>query len=290
MTSIREARGADFSRVYPLLLEFKNPNLTQDHWQQLFVDHSGLQDDRFGWMLLDGDQVVGFMATTFSERIFRGARHRLCNMSNWIVKNEHRGQSLALFAKVLAAPDMAVTNLSPTPQVLKVCEKMGFTVMDKSERILLPTLTLRTLHGGAKLLLRPSEIEGALSGENLRIFRDHQLPYNRHALLRAQEGDCYLMMNRSPKNVPGGLRLPFARVHHVSAPAIFARHVEEFVVRVLASLRAVAMIVDERVLCGRVPRCSFTRPGGKHQAAFRSKTLTPDDIDGLYTEAVLLNY
>jgi hypothetical protein len=50
------------------------------------------------------------------------------------------------------------------------------------------------------------------------------------------------------------------------------------------------MIVDNRMLQGTVPWHSFVRPGGERKAAFRSKWLTAQDIDGLYTEATLLNY
>jgi len=39
-----------------------------------------------------------------------------------------------------------------------------------------------------------------------------------------------------------------------------------------------------------VPWHSFMRPGAERKAAFRSKRLAAEDIDGLYTEATLLNY
>jgi hypothetical protein len=72
VTIVREARGDDFERVYPLLLEFKNSHLSKEHWRQLFVDHSGLQNDHFGWVLVDDDNVVGFVSTILSERTIRG--------------------------------------------------------------------------------------------------------------------------------------------------------------------------------------------------------------------------
>jgi hypothetical protein len=50
------------------------------------------------------------------------------------------------------------------------------------------------------------------------------------------------------------------------------------------------MIVDDRALGGAVPWHSFMRPGGERTAAFRSASLAAEDIDGLYTEAVLLNF
>jgi hypothetical protein len=183
-----------------------------------------------------------------------------------------------------------VTNLSPTAQVLKLLEKLGFTLMDKSERIILPVVTPRTLMDRCEIITRRGAVQDALDGENLRFFRDHQLPFNHHVLLRAATGHCYLMMNRTLKTIRGNLRLPFARVHHISAPEFFLRALEKLVVRVAASLKVVAMIVDDRMLQGTVPWHSFMRPGAERKAAFRSDGLAAEDIDGVYTEAVLLNY
>jgi acetoacetyl-CoA synthetase len=290
MPTICEARGSDFSRVYPLLLEFNNAQLSREHWRQLFVDHSGLQNDRFGWMLLERQDVVGFVSTIFSERRVRGETVRLCNTSSWIVRPEHRAYSLALHERAVADKNVAVTNLSPTTPVLKLLEKLGYTLMDKSERVVLPVVTHRTFTRRCEVLTEPGVVERALDEERRRFFRDHQLPYNHHVLLRTSGGDCYVMMNRTMKAIGGNLQLPFARVHHIGVPDIFIRHLEKLVVHVAASLSVVAMIVDERMLRGAVPWHSFPRPGGQRNAAFRSAKITAEDIDGLYTEAVLLNY
>ena len=287
---IREARGDDFERVYPLLLEFKNSHLNTENWRQLFVDHTGLQNDHFGWVLVDGDNVVGFVSTILSERTIRGETVRLCNTSSWIVKPEYRAHSLGLHAKVLADKSVTVTNLSPTVGVLKLLEKMGFTLMDKSERIILPVVTPQTFMDHCEILTEAGTVQNALTGDSLRFFRDHQLPFNYPILLRTAVGDCYVMMNRTLKTICGKLRLPFARVHHIGVPDIFVRHLDKLVVRVAASLKVVAMIVDNRMLRGGVPWHSFMRPGGERKAAFRSQRLVAGDIDGLYTEAVLLNY
>jgi hypothetical protein len=290
MVTIREARADDFERVYPLLVEFENPHLRTEHWRQLFIDHTGLQSGRIGWVLADGDDIVGFVSTIFSERTIRGEAMRLCNTSSWIVKPAYRAHSLGLHAKVIADESVTVTNLSPTAQVLKLLEKLGFTLMDKSQRIILPVVTPRTFMDRCEILTRPGAVQDALTGENLRFFRDHQLPFNRHVLLRTAVGDSYVMMNRTLKTIGGSLRLPFARVHHIGAPEVFVRHLEKLVARVAVSLEVVAMIVDNRMLQGTVPWHSFLRPGGERKAAFRSKRLTAEDIDGLYTEATLLNY
>jgi hypothetical protein len=290
MVTIREARGEDFPRVYPLLHEL-NPEITREQWQQLFVDHSKVQNDRYGWMLVDGGEVVGFLGTTIGERLVRGERLRLCNTTAWTVRKEYRAHSLSLYARVLADKRLEVTNLSPTQQVLAMMQKLGFSLMDKTERIILPVVTPASLLDRARVLTHPEEVERALEGESLRLFRDHQLPYNRHALLLAPEGPCYLMMNRSPKAVAGRrIKIPFARVHHIGAPEIFNRHTEKASAYIATAFGVAAMIVDERMLRGRIPWHSFERRGGPKQAAFRSSKLTDQDIDGLYTEAVLLNF
>jgi hypothetical protein len=98
------------------------------------------------------------------------------------------------------------------------------------------------------------------------------------------------MMNRTLKTIGGKFRLPFARVHHIGAPDVFVQHLEKLVLRVATSLKVAAMIVDDRMLQGTVPWHSFMRPGGERKAAFRSNTLVAEDIDGLYTEATILNY
>jgi len=287
---IREARSNDFDRIYPLLLEFKNLNLRKDDWRQLFRDHSGLQNNQFGWVLLDGEEVVGFVGTILSQRNVRNQTVRMCNMSSWVVKQQYRAHSLALQAKVMADKSVTITNLSPTQQVLKLMEKLGFTLMDKSERIILPVVTTRTFTDQCEILTEAGAVGRALTGEHLRFFRDHRLPFNHHILLRAPEGDCYVMMNRSLKAIWRNVRVPFGRVHHISAPHIFVRHLDRLVVRVATSLKVVAMIVDDRMLNRAAPWHSFMRPGGERKAAFRSEVLSAEEIDGLYTEAVLLNY
>jgi hypothetical protein len=290
MPTIREARVDDFERVYPLLLEFENAHLSAEHWRQLFIDHSGLQNGHFGWVLVDGEEVVGFVSAILSERTIRGERTRLCNTSSWIVKPAYRAYSLALHAKVIADKNITVTNLSPTAQVLKLLEKQGFTLMDKSERIILPVVTVQTFMDRSEILTNTGAIQHALEGESLRFFQDHQLPFNHHVLLRTPMGDCYIILNRTLKAIQGSLRLPFARVHHIGSPEIFVRHLAKLVMHIATSLKVVATIVDDRMLRGAVPWHSFMRPGGRRKAAFRSKTLAAEDIDGLYTEAVLLNY
>jgi hypothetical protein len=290
MATIREATVKDFEGVHALLRECESaPHVTRDQWLQLFVDRTGLQRGKFGYVMVDDDAVVGFIATTLSEREVRGRIALLCNMSNCVVKAEYRDQSVALLSKVLSEKDVTITNLSPTPNVLEMSEELNLTLLEKAERIVVPAPAPRGLPP-CRVIVDPYDVARLVDGEQARIVRDHCLPYNRHALLRSRDGDCYVMYNRTYKTVRKGCRLPFARVHHVSDGALFARYAARLLSTVVAAAHVVAMIVEQRWLRGETIWHSFPRPGGARHGAFRSDTLAAEDIDGLYSEQVLLNY
>jgi hypothetical protein len=167
--------------------------------------------------------------------------------------------------------------------------KLRYTVFDRTERIVLPGPSASLLRP-CTILTDPAAITAVAADEVKRFVRDHRLPYNRHVLVRSAEGDCYVMFCRAYKTVRGSTRLPFARVHHLSNPPVFARHAARVVTTVMATSRVVAMIVEERMLHGQTIWHSFERPGGKRLGSFRSSKITADDVDNLYAEHVLLNY
>ncbi len=287
--SIREARAEDFPRVLPLLREFDNPGVTEAQWRQLFLDHSGMQRGVFGYVMVDGDEVVGFLGATIGQRSIRNEHRRICNLSNWIVRAAYRNRSLDLIARALDQKGTTITALSPAPHVLAIFKLLKFEMLDTSERIIVPS-PLPRFGAAAEVLTDPREIECRLETEALEIFRHHQLPYNKHLLVLAPEGGCHVVLNRSLKTVAGRLRVPMGRVHHVSSPDVFVRHADRIVIAAVASFRVAGLVVSQRTLGGRRVWHSFARPGGPRTGAFKSDDLGPEDIDGLYSEAVLLNY
>jgi hypothetical protein len=286
---VREARAKDFDKVHELLLGFNNEGVSESQWRQLFVDHSGLQRGVFGYVMVDGDEVVGFLATTIGERTIRGKTRRVCNISNWIVKPAYRGRSLELLSNVVDQPDTTVTALSPAPHVLSILQMLRFETLDTSERIILPA-PLLTSRSDVAILTDPASIEEALADGPRNVMRHHTLPYNKHLLIRAPEGNCYVLMNRSWKAIAGNFRLPLGRIHHIDSPDVFVRYADRVVLSAMMRLRVAALVVNERTLGGRRIWHSIERPGGPRSGAYRSEELRPDEIDGTYSEAVLLNY
>jgi hypothetical protein len=101
MVTIRKASGDDFERIYPLLLKFKNPYIRKNRWSQLFVDHWGENLGHFGYVMMDGDDAVGFLGLLCSRRNAGGRDHRFCNLTSWIVREPYRGRSLFLLLPAL---------------------------------------------------------------------------------------------------------------------------------------------------------------------------------------------
>ena len=97
------------------------------------------------------------------------------------------------------------------------------------------------------------------------------------------------MMNRSEKAIKGDMRLPFARIHHLSNAEIFVNYADCLALAMAIDHKVVGMIVEERMFYGRRIWHSIARPGVR-TAAFKSNKLNALQIDNLYSEMILLNY
>lgn len=163
------------------------------------------------------------------------------------------------------------------------------TEFDASQRIILP---LPTVGGGAwrcRIHSDPRTLEAMLDEEARKVMHDHAFPHVHNFLIRTAMGDCHVVANRSPKSVRNGLLLPFARVHHISNVDVFIGALGRFRLEVAMRMAVVGLIVEDRYLAGaRIP-FSFVRPE-QRTAFIKSSTLTPADIDGLYSEQLLLNF
>lgn len=292
MAVLRKVVAADFARVHPLLSQFQNPHLTSDIFRRLFVDLAGAGEGHHGFLIEEGDQVAGYIGCIFSRRRIRGQVHRICNMTSWIVDERFRGHGhgLALFQQVLGLKGMTITALTPSSASAEVCrDKFGMTEFDAVQRMVLPLPTFG--HGAwrCSILAGARVLEETLGEEALKLMHDHAFPHVHNFLIRTAEGDCHVVVNRSRKRIWKGLQLPFARVHHISNTKVFLRALGRFRAEIIFRLGVFGIIVEDRYLAGaRIP-FSFLRPE-KRAAFIKSSSLGPDDIDGLYSELVLLNF
>lgn len=267
----------DRMRVGEFLQANLNERVSADAWAgSLDVPWPGEQPNS-GFMLLDEEEIVGAHLAFYSERLIDGRPERFCNLGAWCVLGTHRFHGLRLLKALLAQEGYTFTDLSPSGNVIKLNERLQFRSLDTSGS-LVPNLPLPWLPGRPRLLTRPEEIERTLTGESLRLYRDHVgAAAARHVVLLDGDEWCYVVYRRDRRN-----NLPlFASLLHVSHPARFTR----FAPRLRAHLlrRGIAATLVEDRFVERQPRPAF-RLSTPRRKMFRSSHLQADQIDYFYSE------
>ncbi len=248
-----------------------------------------------GYLLRDGDELVGVLTALYSERQIDGKTERFCNVATWCVLPSHRRHSLRLLMQLLAQPDCHFTDLMPQGEVVRIMRRFGFRELDSRWR-LMPNLP--TPARGAVVVTDPEEIAAGLEGEALRVYRDHQpLDTLRHLLLRAGSSSCHVMFHRHRRRIAGPVRLPLlakpiearipcATVLHLSAPEVLPGHYGALGRHFLLAERVPLTIFEERRLRGLPPFSVAKQPPSPR--LYKSDRLGPEHVDNLYSEAVAL--
>jgi hypothetical protein len=232
-----------------------------------------------GFMLRDGQRVVGACLAFYSDRLLAGRVERFCNMGAWCVLPAYRSHSIRLLMALLAQEGYHFTCLSPGETVLAITERLKFRPLDPSAA-LIPNLPWPTLPGRTRISADPDVIERTLTGMELELYRDHAqtLAVHHHVLIHGQDS-CYVMYREfRHKDVP-----LYAVLLHVSNPDLFRRAVIPLTRHLLVRHRLVATLGELRIIEHR-PRLSFKLNAWPKM--YRSTSLEPGQIDNLYSELV----
>ncbi len=273
--SIRAAVPEDFEQVYPLLRQLNDTRITRDIWRRLFLPLWRGADFVPGYVVEDGEKVVGFIGTLYSERQIDGVAQRICNLTSWIVLPEYRQQSVMLLMPLLRDKSVTLTSLTSSHEAYAVYKKLGFQDLDAGARVVyrFPPLwpSRYRLYRGAQAL---SRLDDAMA----KIYRDHSGLDLEHCRVEGKDGGCYLVLEKKRGR---------AHVHFISDPAWFRRHLGGFRYRLLSALGMKTLQVDERFL--QQQRIFFSRRKVFDQPKqIRSRQLGGDSIDALYSELVVL--
>jgi hypothetical protein len=287
---VRPATPGQFEEIYPLLLDFANPRLSRDDWRRMLFDLPWPVDEEArGFVLRDGGAVVGFLGTIFSRRELNGATHRFCNLSSWIVKETHRAASLQLVFPVLALKSHTIVNLSPSAAAYEIFARLGFQPLE-SAQVLLPSFArpgelLRAR--GDSVITRPEVLLAELDAPGRTIAEHMAGTLAGQALLKCGARRCHVVATRSPWKG----RWQLAQVQYASDWELFWEHLASVSGAFGRTLGTVGLRVESRHLRGRRPRLSVERPLPRPNL-YRpaSPDITPQMIDGLYSEAVGLRW
>jgi hypothetical protein len=235
-----------------------------------------------GFMLRDGQRILGVFLAFYSERQVAGKVERFCDLGTWYVLPEFRFHSIRLLKALLAQDGYHFTSLTANDKVVPMLARLGFRFLDTSA-YLIPNLPWPTPPGRTTISVDPDVIGSTLNGIELELYHDHaQALAVRHLVLIRGPDSCYVMYRKA--RVKG---VPVAAIVHVSNPELFHRAILPLTRHMLARHRLLATSAELRII-GYKPSLSFKMaPPPK---MYRSASLEPDQIDDMYSELVCLPY
>jgi len=279
MPTIRKATSDDFDIVYPLFSGFREPRPSREEFQKLFLPRWGSNESHIGFLLEENGQAVGYLGTLFSTREINGRKEKFCNLCTWIVKEEYRSEGLPLLFQVLRMKDVTVTNFTGN-RVGSILTKFDFQVLDKTLKILLP---VPAFGDGCELIFSTQHIAPKLDAQDRRVFEDHRdLKYS-FVLLKTRNGNSLLSFKKVKRK-----RLPVLEVHYLSGRDAFLKHIRHVLVALCLRTRAVGLMVGDHFLGNASLPFSITIPQ-RQMRLFRSKTVSLEEMDTMYSELQILN-
>jgi hypothetical protein len=268
--------------------EFLHANLSERvpvaAWARAVDVHWDVDRPNAGFMLLDGEAVVGAHLAFYSERTIAGRREQFCNLGAWCVLPDHRFHGLRLLRALLAQDGYHFVDLSPSGNVVGLNTRLGFRFLDTTTTVV-PNVPWLSRPGRDTISADPALLERTLTGRELQIYRDHAAsPAARHLLLMRGGEWCYVIFRKDRRK---GLPL-FASILHVSRPQLF-RAMAGPLARHLLLRHGTAATLVERAVVEHRPRVALVIESHRRKM-FRSPWLEPAQIDYLYSELVCLSW
>jgi hypothetical protein len=280
MTHVRQATPDDLDLVFPLFKGFAtNSQVDPEDWKKIFGKLWDQRDPCCGYVLMDGKEAVGFLGTIFSKRLITGIPRDFCNLTSWIVKPDYRSESLSLLFPLMGRKDLTLTNFTASNRVIEVLLKVGFNSLEDHYQMILP---IPLPASDCKVHFDAEIIEKLLHGDNLKLFLDHKKLHCIHILLEFQNEQCYLVLNPARKR-----NLPVMFVDYISNLNFFIKYIQRFAFSICKQLKVYGLMTGEHNMCGK----RFTlalRIKRRHALLYRSKVVSPGNIDTLYSEIQVL--
>lgn len=280
MISVVKAKAGDFKRVEPLLTDH---NKVTD-WSQLFTDHWNIGNDFLGFLLLDNDDVVGFLGIILSKRMLNGVEHNFCNLSTWVVKPEYKSKSMLLFFKVLQLKDYTITDLTATKEVYALSKKLGFKEFETHQRQIVALPRIHKLFAKSEFITNSDEIESLLKDKSdSKVFQDHRRFKCLHTLLKVNSDLCYFITIKTSRH-----QIPVGFIQYVSNRELFLKYIDNIKLFALMELKLLSLFIDERYVAGREIVFSIKKERFTPRL-YKSYSLSSRDMDTLYSELMIFN-
>jgi hypothetical protein len=278
--AVRAIQGDDLPAVGEFLHSHLNSRISAQAWAAAPVVPWQTPAPNYGFLLEDGNTLVGAMLAFYSIRTIDGVDEPFCNLGAWCVREDYRAHSIRMMKAVLDQKGFTLTDLSPSGTVVPLNERLKFQHLDTTTA-LIPGLPYPTLPGRIQISTDPADIQRKLTGGQLKIYLDHaNAAAANHLLLTRENETCYVIYRRDRRK---GLPV-FASILYVGNPDLFAAAVPQLSRHLLFRHGILATLAELRVVTYR-PRFSKLLSAPRRKM-FKSSHLKPEQIDNLYSELV----
>ena len=231
-----------------------------------------------GFMLRDGQRIVGAHLAFYSERLIAGRVERFCDLGTWYVLPQFRSHSIRLIRALLVRDGYHFTALTPNPKIATIHTRLGFRSLDTS-RVVIPNLPWPDRPDRTTISADPDVIENTLAGTELELYQDHAQALAAHHIVLIRGSDsCYVMYREARSK-----SIPLAVILHVSNPELFHNAILPLARHLLIHQRLLVMQAELRII-GYRPTFSFKMT--PQPKSYYSASLEPGQIDYLYSELV----
>jgi len=282
---VRPTTPADTAEICGLLEH--GFGVTADGWRPLCTTDWLADAPARGFVLIDGGKIVGYVGTIYSQREINGKTGIVCNFSGYYIAPSYRGRGLgtALVAAAVRDERVTYTSLTPAPVTQRVLEGMGFATLERHMLLFPPGLNAETLwRSRVDIDVNDQTVRASLGQAERRIYDDHASYDCLHMTARDAGGTAYLVVKRRRRPMPWSAGIPYSQILHCSAPDVLVRNLERIKLAIMWQQKTFGIAMHER-LFPKAPR-AIRR---KDIAQYRSPGFTPDDLDLLYSEFVLLD-
>lgn len=281
---VRPITPADTAEICDLLEH--GFGIAADDWRPLYTTNWLADNPTRGFVLTDGDRIVGHCATIYSQREINGKTGIVCNFSGFYVAPAYRGRGLGATLVAAAVRDERITytSLTPAPVTQRVLDGMGFAILERHQLLFPPGLNVETLwRSRVDIDVNDRTVRASLGQAERRIYDDHASYDCLQMTARDAGGTTYLVVKRLLRRVRS-VPIPLSQILYCSAPDVLARNLERIKLAIMWQQKTFGIAINERLL-PKAPR-AIRR---KDIARYRSAGFTPNEVDLLYSEFVLLD-
>jgi acetoacetyl-CoA synthetase len=284
--AVRPITPADTAEICDLLEH--GFGIAADDWRPLYTTNWLADTPTRGFVLTDGGRIVGHVATIYSQREINGKTGIVCNFSGFYIAPAYRGRGLGATLVAAAVRDERITYTThtPAPVTQRVMETLGFAILERHMLLFPPGLNAETLwQSRVDIDVNDRTVRASLGQAERRIYDDHA-PYDCvHMTARDAGGTAYLVVkSRRRLRRLRSAGIPFSQILYCSAPDVLARNLERIKLAIMWHQKTFGIAMNER-LFPKAPRAIRK----KDIAQYRSPGFTPNELDLLYSEFVVLD-